>query len=112
MIKDIEARLSYQGLKLDQYLKMMNKKEDDLRLEFEEQAKISVKSRLVLEAISNDAKIEVSKEEIDAKIKEMATNYGRKEEDLVNNDNLKDYLVNNIKSEKTIKYIVDNAKIK
>ena len=29
MIKDIEARLSYQGLKLDQYLKMMNKKEDD-----------------------------------------------------------------------------------
>ena len=42
----------------------------------------------------------------------MATNYGRKEEDLVNNDSLKDYLINNIKSEKTIKYIVDNAKIK
>ena len=112
MIKDIEARLSYQGLKLDQYLKMMNKKEDDLRLEFEDQAKISIKSRLVLEAIASDAKIEVSDEEIQEKIKEMATNYGRKEEDLVNNDSLKDYLVNNIKSEKTIKFIVDNAKIK
>ena len=112
MIKDIEARLSYQGLKLDQYLKMMNKKEDDLKEEFKEQAQISVKSRLVLEAIANDAKIEVSDEEIKEKIKEMATNYGRKEEDLVNNDSLKDYLVNNIKSEKTIKYIVDNAKIK
>jgi len=112
MIKDLDARLSYQGLKLDQYLKIMDKKEDDLREEYKEQATISVKSRLVLEAIAEDAKIEATDEEISEKIKEMAENYNRKEEDLQNNEDLKEYLSNNIKSEKTIKYIVDNAKIK
>lgn len=112
MVKDVEARLSYQGLKLDQYLKMMNKSEEEFRKEFEEQAGKSVKSRLVLEAISKDAKIEVSEEEIAEKIKEMATNYGRKEEELMKNEELREYLTNNMKAEKTIKYIVDNAKIK
>ena len=38
MIKDIEARLSYQGLKLEQYLQMIGKTEEEMRKEFEEQA--------------------------------------------------------------------------
>lgn len=112
MVKDVEARLSYQGLKLDQYLKMMNKSEEDFRNEYAKQAEESVKSRLVLEAISKDAKIEISKEEISEKIKEMATNYGRKEEELIANEDLKQYLENNMKTEKAIQYIIDNAKIK
>jgi trigger factor len=112
MVKDVEVRLSYQGLKLDQYLKMMNKSEEEFRKEFEEQAKKSVKSRLVLEAIGKDAKIEVSEEEIANKVKEMATNYGRKEEELLGNEELKQYLENSMKTEKAVQYIVDNAKIK
>ena len=111
MVKDIEARLSYQGLKLDQYLNMINKTEEDFRKEYEEQAQKSVKSRLVLEAIVKDAKIEITDEELNEKIKEMATNYGKKEEELIQNENLKDYLSNNMKIEKAIKFIVDNAKI-
>lgn len=112
MLKDVEARLSYQGLKLDQYLHMMNKTEEDFRKEYEEQAQKSVKSRLVLEAIVKDAEIEVSDEELNEKIKEMATNYGKKEEELMQNENLKEYLSNNMKIEKAIKFVVDNAKIK
>ncbi len=112
MVKDVEVRLSYQGLKLDQYLKMMNKSEEEFRKEFEEQAKKSVKSRLILEAIGKDAKIEVSEEEIANKVKEMATNYGRKEEELLGNEELKQYLENSMKTEKAVQYIVDNAKIK
>ena len=112
MVKDVEARLSYQGLKLDQYLHMMNKTEEDFRKEYEEQAQKSVKSRLVLEAIVKDASIEIAEEELNEKIKEMATNYGKKEEELMQNENLKDYLSNNMKIEKAIKFVVDNAKIK
>lgn len=112
MVKDVEARLSYQGLKLDQYLHMMNKTEEDFRKEYEEQAQKSVKSRLVLEAIVKDAEIEIADEELNEKVKEMATNYGKKEEELMQNENLKDYLKNNMKIEKAIKFIVDNAKIK
>ena len=112
MVKEVEARLSYQGLKLEQYLQMLNKTEADFRKEYEEQAKESVKSRLVLEAVANDAKIEVAEDEVASKIKEMAENYGRKEDELKLNENLKKYLEKSIKEEKAIRYIVDNAKIK
>ena len=112
MVKEVESRLSYQGLKLEQYLQMLNKTEADFRKEYEEQAKENVKSRLVLEAVAKDAKIEVAEDEIASKIKEMAETYGRKEEDLKLNDTLKKYLEQSMKEEKAIQFIIDNAKIK
>ena len=112
ILKDIDGRLAYQGLNLAQYLKMTNKSEDDMRKEYEEQATASVKSRLVLEAIIKAEKIEATDSEIDEKIKEMAKSYGRSEDELMKNDNLKDYLKNTIATEKAIKFVVDNAKIK
>lgn len=111
ILKDIDGRLAYQGLNLSQYLKMINKSEDDMRKEYEEQAATSVKSRLVLEAIVKEEKIEATDSEISEKIKEMAANYGKKEEELMNNENLKEYLSKNISTEKAIKFIVDNAKV-
>ena len=79
---------------------------------YREQAEKNVKSRLVLEAIIKEEKIEASEEEVNAKVKEMATNYGRKEEELSKNEALKEYLSNTIKTEKAIDLIVKNAKIK
>ena len=112
MIQDVKTRLSYQGLSIEQYLKMINKTEADMRNEFKEQAKRSVKSRLVLDAIAKAEKLENSEEEIAEKIKEMAENYGKKEEELLKNEQLKNYLEENMKTEKAIKFIVENAKIK
>ena len=112
MLKDIETRLSYQGLNMKQYLQMIGKTEEDIRKEYEEQAKTSVKSRLVLEAIVKAEKLEASEEEITEKVKEMAENYGRKAEDLANNEHLKNYINENLAAEKAIKFVVDNAKIK
>ena len=112
MAKDIETRLSYQGMKLDQYLKMMNKTMDDFRSENKEQAESSVKTRLVLEAIEKAEKIEVTEEEISNKIKEMAQSYGRKEEEVKDNPELVKYVGDSLKSEKTIDFLVENAKIK
>ena len=112
ILKDIDGRLAYQGLNLAQYLKLINKSEDDMRKEYEAQASDSVKTRLVLEAIVKAENIEASDAEIEEKIKEMAKNYGKKEEELLENENLKEYLKNNITTEKAIQFIVDNAKIK
>ena len=112
MMKDIDSRLSYQGMNLKSYLQMMGKTEEDMRKEYEEQAKTSVKSRLVLEAIGKDAKIEVTDEEIADKIKEMAEKYGKKEDELKDNEQLKNYIKENLKTDKTIALIVDNAKRK
>jgi len=112
MVQDIETRLSYQGMKLEQYLQMMNKTMEDFRNENKEQAESSIKSRLVLEAVGKEAAIEVTDEEISNKIKEMAENYGRKEEDVKDNPELVKYVTDNLKVEKTINFLVENAKIK
>ena len=112
MIKDIEQRLSYQGLKLDQYLQIMNKSEEDMRKELEEQAKISVKTKLVIEAIVAAEKIEATEEEVNAKLEEMATMYGSTVEELSKNESLKLYIEETVKSEKAVAFIVENAKIK
>ena len=112
MLKDIETRLSYQGLEMKQYLQMIGKTEEDMRKEYEEQAKISVKSRLVLEAIVKAENLEASEEEVSEKVKEMAANYGRDAEELAKNEHLTNYIKENMKAEKAIKFVVENAKIK
>lgn len=112
MVQDINTRLSYQGMNIDQYLKMMNKTMDEFRAEYKEQAETAVKSRLVLEAVGKEAGIEVKEEEISAKIKEMAENYGRKEEEVKDNPELVKYVGDSLKTEKTIDFLVENAKIK
>ena len=111
MLKDFEQRLSYQGLNLEQYLKMIGRTEEEMRKEYEPQATEAIKSRLVLEAVINAEKIEASEEEVKAKMEEMANNYGKKVEELSENENLKKYLEDGIKSEKALEFIVKNAKI-
>ena len=110
MLKDFEQRLSYQGLNLEQYLKMIGKTEEEMRKEYEPQAIEAIKSRLVLEAIIKAEKIEESEEEVKEKLEEMAKNYGKKVEELSENENLKNYLEEGIKSEKALEFIVENAK--
>jgi len=112
MLKDIEARLSYQGLKLEQYCQMLGKTMEEMKKEYEPQAIEAIKSRLTLEAIMKAEKIEVTEEEVNAKIKEMAENYGKKEEEIKDNEQLRNYIEEGIKSEKTIDFLVENAKIK
>ncbi len=112
MEQDISSRLSYQGMKLDQYLQMIGKTKQEFRDEYKEEAEKQVKRNLVLEAIMKDAEIEATKEEVETKIKEMADIYGKKEEEIKENAQLIKYVEETIKTEKTIQYIVDNAKIK
>ena len=112
MVKDMEQRMSYQGLKLDQYLKMLNKTETEFRKEFEPQAIDAIKSRLALEAIIKAEKIEATEKEIKDKLEEMAKNYGKKPEELQENENIKAYIKQGIENEKAIELLIENSKEK
>ncbi len=112
MIEEIKQRLSYQGMKLENYLQMIGKSMEDFRKDYEEQAKTSVKTKLVLEAIVKAEKIEAKKEDVDAKIKEMAELYGKKEEELKTNEAFVKYIEDSLKNEKVVNFLVENAKIK
>lgn len=111
-LKDVENRLSYQGATLDQYLAMMGKTMEELKNEYKPQAEVTVKQRLVLDAVGIAENIEVSENDVDEKIKEMAEKYGKKEEELKDNEQLRDYIKQNSKIDKTIAFLVDNAKFK
>ena len=112
MVKEMEQRMSYQGIKLEQYLKMVNKTEEEFRKEYEPQAIDAIKSRLALEEIIKQEKIETSEDEVKEKIKEMAQNYGKKPEELEANQNIKDYIKQGIENEKAINLLVENSKTK
>ena len=112
MVKDLEQRLQYQGLTLEQYSNLTGKTETIIRDEMKEQAEKTVKSRLVIEAIIKAEDIKPEEKEVEEKLKEMAKNYGQKEEEALKNAYLKDYITENMKVEKAIKFVVDNAKFK
>ena len=113
MLKDMEQRLAYQGLKLDQYLQMMGKTKEEMQKEYEPQAIEAIKSRLALEAVIKAEKIEVAEIDIDEKIKEMAKNYGKEnDEEFLKNENVRNYIKQGLESEKAIEFLVENAKIK
>ncbi len=80
-MRDLEMRLSYQGIKLDEYLTYLGKTIEDVRKEREEQAKETVKTRLVLEALVKKENMIVSEAELDAVLKETADKYKKSVED-------------------------------
>lgn len=112
MLKNVETRLSYQGLKLEQYLQMMGKTSEEMKKEYEPQAIEAIKSRLMLEAVIKAEKIEATEDEITEKVKEMAKNYGKTEEEFMKNENVRNYIKNGLQSEKALEFLVKNAKIK
>ncbi len=113
MLKNLENRLSYQGIKLNQYLQIMGKTVEEVKKEYEPQAMEAIKSRLMLEAVIKAEKIEATEDEIVEKVKEMAKNYGKPDDEtFLKNENVRKYIKNGIESEKALELLVKNAKMK
>ena len=96
MVQEMEYRLSYQGLKLDDYLKYMNKSMEDFRKDYAEQAAEYVKSQLVIEAIIEKEEITASDEEVEKRLEEMATSQGRPVPEVKKNARQLDYIKNDV----------------
>ena len=71
---------------------MLGKTEEEMRKEYEPQAIEGIKSRLAIEAVIKAEKIEATDKEVDDKIKEMAKNYGKEnDEEFLKNENVRNY---------------------
>ena len=113
MYKDFENRLLYQGAKLEQYLKMIGKTEEEVKKEYEPQAQEGIKTRLAIEAVVKAEKIEATDKEVEDKLKEMAKNYGKEnDEEFLKNENVRNYIKESIETEKAIEFLIKNAKTK
>ncbi len=77
MLREVEQNLSQQGLNMELFQQLTGKTMDDMKAEMREQAEKRVKFNLILAEIVKAENIEVTEEELDEEIKEIATYYGR-----------------------------------
>lgn len=113
MVKDLQMRLSYQGLDFETYLKYTNSTEEKLREYMKENAEKKVKTELVLEAIAKVENLEVSEEEIKEKAEEMANQYTAGDvsalvEQIMSSQ--KSVIEVQVLNEKVISLIIENSK--
>ena len=113
IMKDMEYRLMYQGLSLEDYAKYLNKTVEEIRAENKENAERMVKTRLVLEAIIKAEKLYITDEEVDAKLAEMATQQHKTVEEVKKtiNQNRLNYVKNDILMSKLISALKSKNKI-
>ena len=90
-----------QGMQLEMYLKMLNMDLNTFKAQFKEQAEERVRVQLTLEKLAEVENISATKEDVDAKIEEMAKNYGEKS----------DMFRNSLKPE-DMKYFEEEIKVK
>ena len=82
MLRDMEMRLAYQGMKLDDFVKYTGQTIDQLREQYRPGSEERVRKNLVLEAVMKAENIAATDEEVDAEIADYAKRSGQKPEDL------------------------------
>lgn len=112
MVRNFEARLAQQGLKLADFIKYTGQDEKSFRNQYREQAEKSVRANLVLEAVENAENFEATEEEIDAEIVKFASQIGQDVENLKKNltEGDREYFKADVIRDKAVKFLCDNAK--
>ena len=76
MIRDFEANLQQRGVKLEDYLRMTNTSDADLREQYREPATSSLRQSLVLRELVSAQAIEISDDDIEARLEHVIAGYG------------------------------------
>ena len=113
MVKEMEYRMSYQGLKLEDYLKYTGQSMEDFRNGYRAQATDLVKSQLVLEKIIREENLDATEEEVEAKIAEMAKEQNKEVAEMKKmlNDQYMSYIKNEIVIKKLFDFLKGNNEI-
>lgn len=112
IMQDIEYRLMYQGLKLEDYAKYLGKDVKSLREERRNDALKGVKVRLAMQEIVKKENLSVDKKELDDKIASMAKSAKKtlKEYKETLTDERISYIKNDILLSKLLSFLVENNK--
>ena len=111
MLRDMELRMMYQGLRMQDFLKYSGQTMEQLRDTYRQQAEDRVKTQLTLEAITKAEGIEPTDEEIDKELSRFAEQ-GKKtleefKKDMPEGD--LEYFKEVASINKTVKFLKDNA---
>lgn len=81
LVREFSEKLSYQGLKLEDYLKYCNSNLADFKASLKDEANRRIGYRLMMDAIVDKEKLSVSDEELENGLKEVSESYGMSVED-------------------------------
>ena len=97
MVREMGMRMSYQGLRMEDYLKYTGQTMDDLKKMYMPEAEKRVRTELTIEAIRKAENIEPTEEDIEKEIAEQAERMGQDVETFKKNltDEQKEYLKEN-----------------
>ena len=108
MIHQFDEQLKMQGIKLEDYMAITGITHDKLHEQMEPEATKRVKYRYLLEAIAKAEKIDFTEDEVKARSKEMADNYGISEEELLNAYGSLEVVKYDMKMHKAIEILKEN----
>lgn len=113
IIQDLDMQVRAQGLTMEKYLEFSGLNMNSLKEQYKERAKEQVKTTLVLEKIAKTEAVEVSEEELEKELAQLAENYRMevdKLKDILRPEDIQS-IRNDILMNKVIDMLVKNANI-
>ncbi len=113
MVREMAMRMSYQGLKIEDYMKYTGQTPEGLKAMYKPEAEKRVKTELVIDAIRKAEKIEPSEADIEKAIADQAERSGLDVETFKKDltDEQKDYLKDNAAIQLVLDLLKKDAKI-
>ena len=111
MVQEFGQRIQQQGLDLQTYFQISGQDESQLREQMKDDAEQRVKTNLTLTAIADTENIEVSEEDIDKELEKMSEQFNISVEDIKNTLGNTDIVKNDVRIQKVIDLLKDNAKL-
>ena len=111
MLRDMEMRMAYQGMKLDDYFKYTGQTREQVREMYKQPAADRVKSQLVLAAVMNAEQIKADEAETDAEIQKYADQNKKTLDEFkaMLSDGDKEYFAEIAALQKTVDFLKNNA---
>ena len=112
MLENYRRQISNYGIKFEDYLKMTGNDIESVKEQIRPNAERQVREQLVLEAIAETENLKASDEQIEERLKEMATMYKADYDEMAKNlsDESKEFIASDLKPMLAIDFLVANAK--
>ena len=110
MVQEFGQRIQQQGLDLQTYFQISGQDESQLREQMKDDAEQRVKTNLTLSAIADEENIEVTDEDIDKELEKMSSQFNISVEDIKQTLGNTDIIKNDVRIQKVIDLLRDNAK--
>jgi len=108
MVEHFAEHMSMQGISIEQFYQYTNSNKEALKEQYKEEALKRIKYRLILEEIIKTEKIEVTEEEVEKEVEELAKKYNMTKEEVKKQygENL-DYIKYDLEVKKAFKVVKD-----